>query len=399
MTNVKVVEVVPRTLRVFKSYIGHLKPRNRVIVRSETSGTIEKMTFEEGEKVSFGEELVHISTNELALRKVIAETNFDQAVSDYQVERKLYFNSPSSCQENSPCESMHVDLKTIRLQADLAKADYQHAHSELKIQEQLFEKNMTSSASYETFRTTAEMKRITWQQAELSFQQAKIRDLHRLENYQNVVKINEVNLKLASLQLNKSKVKAPFGGVVTKKMAQLGGFIQNGTDLLEVMDISSVMVRISIPEKEMQYAAVGKRVSVKLDALPGEAFQGKIKTLGLEADLRCRCFPADILIGNSHQKLLPGMMARVEMLAKSDSHQIIVPRHAVLERQSGTVVFVVKDEKAVQVPVVIGDMIGEDVSIKEGLNFGDRLIIVGQNLLANQDPVNVVNQNQKLAQR
>ena len=184
-----------------------------------------------------------------------------------------------------------------------------------------------------------------------------------------------------------------------RSLYQMGGFIQNGSDLFELMDISKVHVRINIPEKEMRFASVGKAVSIRLDAMPGEEFRGKIKTLGLEADIKCRCFPADVVIDNEEQRLLPGMMAKVKMLAFEEANQIIVPRHSVIEKLNGSVVFIVRDGKAVQIPVVPGAMIEENVQIVSGLSFGDQLIVVGQDLLANNEPVTVVNANQKLARK
>ncbi len=398
-TNVKITEITPKKLNIFKSYVGYLKPQNRVMVRSETSGTVEKIHVDEGVKVKAGQVLVHVSTNELELRKTIAKTNYNQAVSNYQVEKNLYLSNSDKTNADSASKPVYVSLKQLRLQADMAKADYEHALTEYEVQKRLYDKDMASATTYDSYKTTLEIKRITWEQAELQWEQARIKDKTHLENFENAIKINEANLKLAALELDKSKVKAPFSGIVKEKIVQMGGFIQSGSDLFELMDISNVLVRINIPEMEMRFAAVGKAVSIRLEAMPGEEFQGTIKTLGLEADIKCRCFPAEVVIENKQQRLLPGMMAKVKMLAFADSNQVIIPRHAVLEKLKGSVVFVVRNGKAVQVPVVPGEMIEENVQIVSGLNFGDRLIVVGQDLLANNEPVTVVNKNHKLARR
>lgn len=395
-TNVKTLEIVPKKLNIYKSYIGHLKPQNRVVVRSETSGTVEKINFEEGQRVQAGEVLVHVSTNELELRKIIAETNYSQAVTNYQIEKALYMSSEPG-KESAGLE--HVSLKQLRLQKEMAKADYEHALSEYNVQKRLFEKKMTSATVFDTHKTNLEIKRIKMEQAALELDRGRIQDRSRLENLANAMKIAEVNLNLARLELDKSKVKAPFTGIVKKKTVQMGGFIQNGMDLLEIMNISKVKAKINIPEKEMRYAKLGKRVSVRLDAYPQEQFSGTIKTLGLEADIKCRCFPAEVEIDNPKQALLPGMMARLEMLAISEPNQVIIPRHAVLEREHGSIVFVEKDGVAVQQPVKTGEMIQEDVQVISGLKKGDRIIVVGQDLLTHNEPVNVVKSSQKIAWR
>jgi multidrug efflux pump subunit AcrA (membrane-fusion protein) len=398
-TNVKVMVVSPAKLKLLKSYIGHLKPLDRVAVRSETSGTVERITFDEGEKVKSGEVLVHISTKELELRKTIAQTNYQQSLTDYQIEKQLYFNTDGSNKTGSGATNEHVSLKKLQLQVAMAKAGYDHALSEYKVQERLFAKKMTSAVSFDSYKTSLDIKQITWQQAILELDQARIKDKGRLNSYENAIRISEMNLKLAGLELEKSKVKAPFNGIVKEKTVQMGGFIEKGSDLLEIMDISKVLAHVSVSEKEMRYVAVGNSVSVRLDALPGEEFNGRIKTLGLEADLKCRCFPADIIIDNPERKLLPGMMARVTMLAKSESKQVIIPRHAVLEQEQGSIVYIVKEGIAVQRKVVTGEMVQENIQITSGLEFGDLLIVVGQNLIANKEPVKIINKNKKIVQK
>jgi multidrug efflux pump subunit AcrA (membrane-fusion protein) len=315
------------------------------------------------------------------------------------VEKNLYLSSSDKTNTESASKPVIASLRQLRLQADMAKVDYEHALTEYEVQKRLFNKDMTSATSYDSYKTILEIKKIAWKQAELQWKQARIKDETHLENFKNAIRISEANLKLAALELNKSKVKAPFSGIVKEKIVQMGGFIQSGTDLFELMDISKVLVRINIPEKEMRFASVGKAVSIRLDAMPGEEFQGTIKTLGLEADIKCRCFPADVVIENKQQRLLPGMMAKVKMLAFADSNQVIIPRHAVLEKLRGSVVFVVRNGKAVQIPVVPGQMVEENVQIIKGLNFGDKLVVVGQDLLANNEPVSVVNANHKFARK
>lgn len=399
VTNVEVEEVSPKKLKIYKTYIGHLKPLNRVVVRSETSGTVEKIIFEEGQKVFKDSVLVHISTNELELQKTIAKTNYDQAVSDYQTQKNLYFESREGIDKSGIKKLEHVSLKQLKLKIMIAKADYDFALSEYNVQKSLFEKKMASATTFDSYKTALEIKLLTLQQAELELEQAQVQDQARLGNYENVMHIREANLKLASLELEKSKIKSPFDGIVKRKIVQMGGYIDKGSDLLEIMDISNVLAYINIPEMEMKYSAPGKEVSVRLDAIPDVEFNGRIKTLGLEADLKCRCFPAEIEIDNAKQELFPGMMVRVEMLVKQDKNQVIVPRHAVLETQRGSIVYVEKNGVALKKSVVVGEMIREEVQIIRGLDFGDRLIVVGQDLLTNNEAVKVVNPDKKIVQK
>ncbi|MCP4755410.1 MAG: efflux RND transporter periplasmic adaptor subunit [Proteobacteria bacterium] len=399
-TNVKTVVVSPRKMEIFKSYIGYLKPADRVVLRTETSGTVEKINVEEGKKVEQGRVLVHISTLELELRKTMAQTNADQALSEFTMQKSLFLAESALPPENgSDGNRTHIATRRLKLQEEMARSNYQHSLSEYTVQKRLFDKNISSSSVFEKYENALEINRIRLEQARLESRRSGIIDTTRVENYKNALKISRINLELAEIELNKSKVKAPFSGIVSRKVVQLGGFVQRGSPLLEIMDISQVLARIDIPEKEVRFVEVRKPVSIRFDAIPGAKFKGRIKTLGLEANTRSRCFPAEVVIDNADRTLLPGMMARVEMLARSDSNQIIVPRHAVLERERGSMVFVERNGRAVLKSVKTGETIGENVQILTGLDFGDRLVVVGQDLLSNNETVNVVDSNHKIVKR
>jgi HlyD family secretion protein len=393
-TNVEIQVVTPQKLQVHKSYIGHLKPAQRLTVLSEAAGTVEGIHFQEGQRIQQGQVLVLISTAELELRVKMAECGYQRALSDYETERRLF---ESTRKEGAVAE--HVDTIRLRLAHDVAAANLAHAQSEYNTQKRLFDKGLAPAQSFEVYKKSLEIARIQLELAGLDVENSRIRDLTRLENVANSLKIRETELALARLELEKSIVRAPFDGIVKERIVQPGGFIQKGAPLLELMDIDRVLVHISIPEKEMAFAALGKTVNVRLDAYPGREYTGTIKTLGLEADLRSRSFPAEVLIDNSGHELLPGMMARTEMLALTENRQVVVPRHAVLERQIGSIIFVEKDGIAVQKRVRTGVMVQDRVQILSGLAFGENLIIVGQDLLADKATVKVVNPQNKIASR
>ena len=162
------------------------------------------------------------------------------------------------------------------------------------------------------------------------------------------------------------------------------------------MDISKVIAKVNIPETEVRYIRTGGRAQVTLDAFPGKKYTGTIKTLGLEADLKSRSFPVEVIINNKNKKFYPGMMSRVEIVTRVKKNQIIVPRFAVLDRERGAVVFIENNNEVLLKTVTLGKMIKDEVQILSGLKSGDKLVVVGQNLLANKEKVNVVKLNKQV---
>lgn len=317
ITNVETLVLIARQLQVHSTYVGHLKPSERVVIRAEAEGTIEKIYLDEGEPVKKGGNLVNISTERLSLN------------------------------------------------VKLAKANYELAESEYKTEKLLFDRQVSTAAKLDSLRTNRDVK--------------------------------SINLELAKLDLEKSKVKSPLVGVVKTRHIEVGTFVNRGQNLFEIMDISEVLAFIDIPEREMRFVTIAKPVSVRVDAIPGVVFNGKVKTLGLEADLKNRSFPAEIVLANPRRQLLPGMMARVEMVTLAVQSEVIIPRDSVLEREKSRMVFIEKNGKAIERPVILGTIIKDEVQVLSGLQSGDNLIITGQHFLTNEEQVNVVKKTKQKA--
>jgi len=310
-TNVETLQLVSRRLEIHNTYVGHLKPLERVMISSESEGIIEKTLFEVGDSVEKGQLLANVETKLLSRQEALAQENYKQSVKDYKTERTL------------------------------------------------FKRKVSTSSKVDSMKTK--------------------RDLYKIQ------------LEIAQINLNKSQIKSPIKGVIKQKNAQVGEFVQKGKTLLEVMDISQVLVSFNVPEKEIQYVKVGKKVNVRIDAFPGMVFSGKIHTRGLEADLKNRSFPVEVLLENPQQELLPGMMARAKMETLVESNKIIIPRYAVLERENSRIVYIAKNGAAVERPVVLGTIIRDEVQILSGLQSRDRLIVTGHHFLTHKEKINVVN--------
>lgn len=158
-------------------------------------------------------------------------------------------------------------------------------------------------------------------------------------------------------------------------------------NLLEIMNIRKVLAKINIPENDMIFINPGKEVTIRLDSIAGETFEGVVKTLGLEADLNTHKFPAEIAIDNPNIRLFPGMVARVEMMTVYMENQILIPRSAVMNSQGRKTVFVEKASKVTRRKVTLEMTIKNRVQVLSGLKINDKLIIFGQDKLSEGDMV------------
>ncbi|HTY08761.1 MAG TPA: efflux RND transporter periplasmic adaptor subunit [Candidatus Edwardsbacteria bacterium] len=185
-------------------------------------------------------------------------------------------------------------------------------------------------------------------------------------------------------------VEAPIAGWLTKKYFDTGAHVNPGMPLAQIADYHRVKLVVSVPEADIEKVRTGAGARVSFDAWPGQAFDGSVSRISPTVDYLSRTVKAEIALPNPALKLRPGMYGRATVRTSHHSGAVVVPTTAVLERESGTLVFVVSGGKAAVRPVTVALDLGETSAIKAGLSFGDKLIVAGQHTVADGSPVEIV---------
>ena len=200
-----------------------------------------------------------------------------------------------------------------------------------------------------------------------------------------------LNKELAEISLNKSLISSPLKGTIKTRHIKVGEFVRKGDKLVEILDIDKIIVKVNIPEQEILSIQVGQNVEVALYIMEKKTFLGRVKNIGLEADSSNRTFPVEILVDNKERQLRAGMLARATFTKSVDQDQIVIPRHTVLERDQGRVVYVFEDGKAFRRDITIGLSQLDQVQVVQGLNKGELIVVEGHTKLTDGEEVNVVN--------
>ena len=200
-----------------------------------------------------------------------------------------------------------------------------------------------------------------------------------------------LNKELAKISLNKSLISSPLKGTIKTRHIKVGEFVRKGDKLVEILDIDKILVKVNIPEQEILSIQVGQNVEVALYIMEKKTFLGRVKNIGLEADSSNRTFPVEILVDNKERQLRAGMLARATFTKNVDQDQIVIPRHTVLERDQGRVVYVFEDGKAFRRDITIGLSQLDQVQVVQGLNKGELIVVEGHTKLTDGEEVNVVN--------
>mgnify|MGYP001066752898 CR=1 FL=1 len=227
-------------------------------------------------------------------------------------------------------------------------------------------------------------------------------------------------------QLAKTSIKSPFGGYVVALHTEVGQWLAQGSPVVEMLDLSTVLVRVDAPSGVLPYVREQQPCTVTVDALD-RTFNGRIKHVIRQVDELARTAPIEIELANDQQMLAAGMFARADVPAGPTTDRLLVSRDAVAQQGEVRMVYVIRTRPAEAhntpsnsspsqanhspaepaaastqnsqeiteaVPVLVR-LVGEyegGVAIEgEGLNPGDRVVVRGneQFLLMPPGPVPV----------
>jgi RND family efflux transporter MFP subunit len=192
------------------------------------------------------------------------------------------------------------------------------------------------------------------------------------------LKSAEVQLKQLQKQLRSTSIVAPFSGVVSKKMVDLGSMVMPGTPIVELTDISSLKLSVSVPERDILKFQKGQKVVANADVYGDVDFNGVISNIAVQADASHN-FKVQSTIKNSNSnRLMAGMYGSVSLSNSKSTTALSVPRKALVGSSKSPKVYVVRNGKAKLTSFNAGTSDGEFIEVVSGLNQGDQIVIKGQ---------------------
>ncbi|MBD9368126.1 efflux RND transporter periplasmic adaptor subunit [Xanthomonas sp. XNM01] len=198
---------------------------------------------------------------------------------------------------------------------------------------------------------------------------------------------------MAALELSYSTVTAPISGVIASRSIKDGNFVQINTPIFRIVDDSRLEATLNVPERELATMKAGQPVVLLADALPGKRFEGVVDRVAPVVDSGSGTFRV-VCAFTGGEALQPGMFGRIRIDYDQRADALVVPRLALLDDQGDPAVYVIREGKAVRVPVKLGYTEGEWSEIREGLKEGDAVVTAGKVALRDGSTVQVIGQEQ-----
>ncbi len=211
-----------------------------------------------------------------------------------------------------------------------------------------------------------------------------------LDEMTSALETAKAAVQLAETKLSKLSLTAPFPGRVGLRTMSVGAYATPGTPIVNLEKIDQLKLDFRVPETVLTQVSVDQDVELRVDALPGRTFPGKIYAIDPQVDVNGRSLRIRARVANPDLSLLPGLFARVIIKGLEERPVVRVAESAIVSRGQDKIVYSIVGGKAKENKVQLGRRRAGEVEILEGLEAGTQIITAGQTNLRDGAPVEIV---------
>ena len=318
---------------------GYVTPRRRATIAAKITGRVNEIFAEEGMRVEPGQVLARLDDADAQARLISAKADRD------------------------------VTAATL---ADL-RVNLANAERERRRMEELWKDGAIGEQTLDQARTTVDSFRA------------------RLTLAEEQVRAAEARSRIAQQDLDNTIIRAPFAGIVVSKDAQRGemvspisaggGFTRTG--IATIVDMNSLEIEVDVNESYIARVKPEQPVTAALDAYPDWQIPAKVRTVIPTADRQKATVKVRVAFDRLDPRILPDMGVKVTFLGEEPSTGatgptgVLVPRAAVREEGSSSVVFVYRDGRVERRAVRLGPARGNDQEVVAGLSDGEQVVVRG----------------------
>jgi len=330
-----VVTTYPSQQFVVLNATGYVVAQRKAAISSKATGRLEWLGVAEGSRVKAGDVIARIDS-----RDVVAQA-----------------------------QSADANVGAARAAVEQARVEEKNADVELKRNEDLVSRNFISQSALDTAHARADRAKAGVASAEASLRAAI------------------ANARNAAVAVDYTEIRAPFDGVILSKSANVGDLVtpfSNATDskgaVVSMADMSTLEVEADVSESSLSKVSVGQPAEIVLDALPDMRFRGHISRMVPTVDRAKATVVTKVRFDAIDPRVLPEMSAKVSFLTQEVTPEqqrplVAVSPDAIVQRDGRTVVFVIRNDKAVAVAVTPGARIGDLVAVRGALKSGEKAVL------------------------
>jgi RND family efflux transporter MFP subunit len=268
-------------------------------------------------------------------------------------------------QARATVEQTQATLKELQADIELARANLELARVTHERWQRLQEQGVVSKQDADTRRADLSVKDATLQKAEAALATAR-----------NTIAVNRAALRRLEETKGFAHVTAPFEGVVTERLTDVGTLITAGSkEMFKVARLDPMRIFVNVPQAHVAAVSQGQAAELHVQELPGRVFQAKVTGISHALDTGSRAELIVLQTANPDGALLPGMYATVRLASGRGAGLLRVPGDALMLGKTGARVAVVGAGNVVHFRnVTMGQDLGQEVEVTSGLAPGELVI-------------------------
>ncbi len=335
---------------------GKIEPIEYVDVRVEAAGLIRKLLVHLGDNVRTGQEIAQLSQAGLTEDLQANEARVAQAEAELDTLRGGGRSSEQA-----------------ELQGNLARVKEQRAAAQRNYESLDRLQQLNAATKYEVDQARQTVSDLDTQIQALSTRRTALVGRGDIEAAQQRLREAQANVQLSRSRIGDTSVHAPMAGTVYDLPAHQGAYLNVGDPVASIGKLNPVRVRVYVDEPELGRIAVGQRVKITWDALPGKQWNGTVDKKPTEVVALASRQVGEVLctIDNPNRELVPGTNVNAFILTQVVQDTLTIPKTSV-RRDNGTGVFLLqRDNKLKWQPVRTGVGDALRVQVEDGLQEGD----------------------------
>jgi len=386
--SVVVAPVVQKTVPLYTELTARTDATDSVDIRARVKSFLKTQDYAEGTMVKAGQVLFTLDPREYDAQLMQAKAQLARAQADL-----------AQAQDRTV-----VDIAQANLQIALAQLN--KTDQDVKRLKPLAEQRAVPQQDYDNALAAQQGARADVEGRQSSVNTAKVNQTAAIEQARAAVEAANAAIRQAELNVEYCTITTPIGGIAGTRQVAPGNLVGNGdaTLLTTVSDVNPMRVYVSISESDylmyQRMRAQGKMNGageLELILADGSVFpeKGRIIIADRAVDLKTGTLSLVAEFPNPNALLRPGQFGRVRLAATVAKDALLVPQKAITEIQGTQVVYVVGDDNKVALrSVTLGDRVGQDYIVTEGLKARERIIVEG---LQKARPGDIVNPTEQAA--
>jgi multidrug efflux pump subunit AcrA (membrane-fusion protein) len=314
--SVKVQYARQGTLVLRLTATGYTRAIRQVPLTAQVAGVVDSLPIYEGKAVRKNDLLLKINDADYRLAVAEAQEQLNQTIVAYGQQRAERLNATIRADT-----SIGYYLDPRRAEKAFHEAEKDHAAGKIS-EEVLF----LRKSEYDAAKLFAE------------------EDKQRLIASRSGLNKAMIGLQRAELNLSRTRLTAPFSGLVANLKVNLGQPLSAGAECLTLVNLDTILIDVEILESEAPQVTMGRSATATFAAFPNEIFKGRVVAINPLVDVEKRVRRAVVAIANKDHRLIPGLYAQVKVESQFLTNRLIVPKEAIVLRDQRKVVFIVRGE-------------------------------------------------------